>query len=114
LENVHLVFCSPDPLQVVDVGREGDPAGGVHVDVALITDVLLVDRVGQNALAVELPPQDRVEVLGEGLAETGQVLAGTVAEQQQLPLMRLAALNKDILIPMFTDSKAIATYLYGT
>ena len=43
---------------MVDKGGEGDPAGGVHVEVLLVPDVLLVDHVGVDSLPRILPLQN--------------------------------------------------------
>lgn len=35
-------LCDANPAEVVDKAGEGVPGGGVHVDVGLVADVLLV------------------------------------------------------------------------
>ena len=57
--------------------------------VVLVADVLLVHHVGVDALAVVLPPQDRVEVLLEVSAVAVEEAARIVSEQKKLSLVRL-------------------------
>jgi len=77
------------PAEMLDVGGEGDPDGGVHMDVLLVRDVLLVHHVSVHAPLVKLPLEDVVESLLEVLGVAGEVGARVVAEQQQLPLVGL-------------------------
>ena len=57
-----------------DKGGEGDPAGGVHMDMLLVRDVLLVHYVDVNSLLRVLSPQNVVETLLEVFAVTAQIL----------------------------------------
>ncbi len=57
--------------QVLDEGGEGDPAGGVHVEVLLISDVLLVDHVGVDSLPRVLPLQDVAVALNNYIVRFG-------------------------------------------
>jgi hypothetical protein len=41
-----------------DKSSQGDPSGGVHMDVRLVPDVVLVNFVGQNSLRAVTSPQN--------------------------------------------------------
>ena len=90
--NVPSLFCIfhnafLGPFQVLDIGGEGDPDGGVHVDVLLVGNVLLVNYVRLHPPLIVLPLQDVVEPLLEVLAVPSQVGAGVLTEEKQLTLM---------------------------
>ena len=92
--NVPSLFCIfhnafLGPFQVLDIGGEGDPDGGVHVDVLLVGDVLLVNHVRLHPPLIVLPLQDVVEPLLKVFAVAGQVGASAFTEQQQLTLVSL-------------------------
>ncbi len=59
--------------QVLDEGGEGDPAGGVHVEVLLVPYVLLVDHVGVHSLTRVLPLQDVAVALNIFIIRFGTV-----------------------------------------
>ena len=59
------------------------------MDMALVTDVLLVDSIGQDSLLVVLSSQDCVEILLKVPAVSVEKSARIFPEQQKLSLMRL-------------------------
>ena len=81
---------------MLHVGGESDPAGGVHVDMFLVCDVLLINLVRVNSLPVVLSPQDVVECFLKVFAVTTQIFTSVLSKQQQLSLMRLKIKNVSI------------------
>ena len=74
---------------MLDIGGKGDPDGGVHVDVLLVGDVLLVHHVRLHPPLVVLPLQDVIEPFLKVFAIAGQVGPLAFTEEQQLTLMGL-------------------------
>jgi hypothetical protein len=75
--------------QILDIIGQSQPSCGIHVNVILVADVLLVDDVGVNALGAKTSAQ-RGDVASAELArEAIHILGRVVGEEEQLPLMRL-------------------------
>jgi hypothetical protein len=51
-------YAVPSFAQKSDKSSQGDPSGGVHVDVSLVPNVVLVNFVGQNSLSAVTSPQN--------------------------------------------------------
>ena len=73
------------PAQVLHELGEGDPAGSVHVQMVLVLDKLLIDRVRLDALRAEAAGEELDEVVLELGREIGDVLPGTLADNKHLP-----------------------------
>jgi len=59
------------------------------MDMVLVTDVLLINRVGQDSLPIVLSPENVVEIFLKVSAVSMQVSSRILSEQEQLSLMRL-------------------------
>ena len=80
---------------MLDVGGEGDPAGGVHVDVLLVRDVLLVHHVDVDPLVRILSPEDVIKALLKVFAVAAQIFPSILSKQQKLTLMGLKYFDKE-------------------
>ena len=98
----------------MDESRQGLPSGGVHVDVILVIDVLIVDLSGLDSLgsvtALEQTHESVLELLGVGAQE----LVGVVGEDEELALVGLArrvALESVLVSALLLAHLAVPTEL---
>ena len=74
---------------MLDKGGESDPAGGVHVDMIFVIDILLVHHVGVDSLLGILSSQNIRVGLLKVFAVATEIFSRVFSKQEQLPLMGL-------------------------